>query len=540
MDASIFGLDAHMPGDWLEFVVLAVVLIAGAVLGARSVGAGFAAVNAGLGVLAFIIVGNVAIPAAITAACVAIAVAAARTGATTPRSGRAYAVEALLLLLGLLLYSVGRRLAVGDTAEANANTADVIAFERALGMFFEPDLQTLVLRSEFVTRSMNWAYSFAFLAIVGAILVWLWARDERNYRLLRDCMAISGLLAIPTMALLPVAPPRLYADSGMVDTIAMFGRDHAFVNEYAAIPSLHVGWMAVAGLALGRSIGGTRGRIIAVIAGPLMLVNVIATGNHFWLDGLIGAAYALGAAAVLVWLQAADRDVRGSISRGAGRVVGGASLTWTTLGDNRKALFSFLTLGGLLAYLLIAQRLTPGFTDYWGYLVGQVAVFLILLVVAEVVFAKEGGLSWFTHGIAVACAYADVLGTDGNLYAAIDEYDKLTHFAGVAAISAGFYDILRALYRRGDVKWQPTDRLMLSVAIAVAVGIAWEGYELIGDRVFNTARVGGRWDTGNDIVSDTLGAIVLATLLWWMETRSPEPASVAEHPMADVVEAPKV
>lgn len=285
--------------------------------------------------------------------------------------------------------------------------------------------------------------------------------------------------------------------------------------------------MAIAGFALGRSIGGRLGFLIALSFGPLMLVNVVATGNHFWVDGAVGSAFALGAAALLLWherLGMAGLAVRARAM--AASVVAAGQLTWATLGENRRALFSFLSLGALLAYLIVAQAVTPGFTDFWGYLVVQVGLFVVLLVGCEVFFAKEGGLSWITHTIAVACAYADVLGTDGNLYAAIDEYDKLTHFFGVAAIAAGLYDILRALYRRGTVRWQPNDRLMLSVAIAVAIGIAWEGYELIGDKVFNTTRVGGRWDTGNDIVSDSLGAIVFATLLWWMETRAPEPEAV--------------
>jgi hypothetical protein len=43
-------------------------------------------------------------------------------------------------------------------------------------------------------------------------------------------------------------------------------------------------------------------------------------------------------------------------------------------------------------------------------------------------------------------------------------------------------------------------------------------YEYFGDRLFDTGRVAGRWDTGNDIVSDSLGAIVVAMLLWAHET----------------------
>ena len=175
--------------------------------------------------------------------------------------------------------------------------------------------------------------------------------------------------------------------------------------------------------------------------------------------------------------------------------------------------------------MIVAQYLNPGFTDFWGYLTAQVAVFLILLLTAEIVFADQGGVSWITHGLAVVTAFADVLGTDGNLYARIDEYDKLTHFFGVAAITAGLYDILKAMVRRGWIVRPATDRLYLSIAVGVAIGIAWEVYELIGDKVFNTTRVGGRWDTGNDIFSDSLGAITVAVLLYFMEMRETQAES---------------
>jgi uncharacterized membrane protein YjdF len=122
-----------------------------------------------------------------------------------------------------------------------------------------------------------------------------------------------------------------------------------------------------------------------------------------------------------------------------------------------------------------------------------------------------------THMIVVVCCYADVLGTDGNLYANIDEYDKLTHFAGVAAITAGLYDGLRAMRHRGWLRWAPSERLSAAALAGFAAGVGWELYEFLGDRVFHTTRVQSTWDTGNDIVSDALGAITFGILLWMGE-----------------------
>jgi len=93
--------------------------------------------------------------------------------------------------------------------------------------------------------------------------------------------------------------------------------------------------------------------------------------------------------------------------------------------------------------------------------------------------------------IAIVCTYADVLGTDGNLYARIDEYDKFTHFMGTAAITAGAYDILHAIAVRRGSNRSAVDRLYLAAAIGIAVGIAWR-LRIPRDRVFQTTRTQGR------------------------------------------------
>lgn len=520
MGMLLAQLTLHAPVGTGEVLGLVCATAVTSLAGRRAVGEVWGVATAGLALVAFAIIGNIAIPLAAAAVALALLLRARSTAEIARRPGKPYAFQVLVVMGGLGAYTLARYVVEADAGPAVGNADGVINFERALGLYFEPHWQDLVLKSDTAVRAVNWMYSFGFLAVTAAALLWLWVADVERYRTLRNALGISALLAIPVIALYPLAPPRLAPEAGVIDTIAAFGREHAFANEYAAMPSLHVGWMAAAGVVLGQSVGGWRGRTLAVSMGPLMLLTVIATGNHYWIDGVIGAALTVGPA---LWLGA-DREA-GALARklsGAGELARGGwrlgGRTWSILGDNRRALFSLLALGGLLTYLVVAQRLTPGFTDYWGYLAAQVAVFLVLLVAGEVLFENEGGLSWLTHIVAAACAYADVLGTDGNLYAMIDEYDKVTHFAGVAAITSGLYDLLRAARVRGWVRWDPADRLMLAIASGVAIGIGWEVYEFVGDILFTTTRVGGRWDTGNDIFSDSLGAVSVALLLWAHET----------------------
>ena len=87
-------------------------------------------------------------------------------------------------------------------------------------------------------------------------MVWLVWRHRPQFLRLRDAMLVSGALGHGRCSSsYPVAPPRL-ADLGLVDTVTE--RSHAyrylqppaFVNQYAAMPSLHVGWDLLVGMAI--------------------------------------------------------------------------------------------------------------------------------------------------------------------------------------------------------------------------------------------------------------------------------------------------
>ncbi|MGI8925457.1 MAG: phosphatase PAP2 family protein [Tepidiformaceae bacterium] len=513
--ALLEATEFHGIGGPTEGVLLAGCLAVALSCLWRAAGPGFALLN-GLGAAAgFLLVGHVAIPLAVALMALLLW---RRPGEAGSRRLRfvPYFGEWLVVLAGLAAYTALRAQIESPPGPAMAHARDAIAFERGLHLYFEPRLQETVTNSEAVTRAFSGFYSFGFLAVIAAVLPWLYARDRANYRLFRNCLGISAGLAVVTIGLYPVAPPRLVAEAGLIDTVTALGREHAFANEYAAIPSLHVGWMALVGLVVGRSIGGRRGLALGLVPGPLMGLTVVVTGNHYWIDGAIGAAFTLVPAALLLHPRALPvRRLALRAARATGQAVGA---TAETVRYNRRVRWSMLALGGLLLYMFVARVLNPGFTTYWGYLVFQMAGTMMALLAGEVVFAGHGGVSWQTHFIAVVCSYLDTLGTDGHLYARIDEYDKLTHFMGVAAVTSGAYDCFRGLSRRGLGGWTAEGRLLGAVAVGIAVGVAWEVYEYIGDNVFDTARIGGMWDTSNDLVSDALGALTAGLVLWLVET----------------------
>ena len=67
----------------------------------------------------------------------------------------------------------------------------------------------------------------------------------------------------------------------------------AFVNQYAAVPSLHFGWNLLVGIAWASLGGHWIARLFGWLMPPAMLVSIVLTANHYLLDGLIGGAIAL-------------------------------------------------------------------------------------------------------------------------------------------------------------------------------------------------------------------------------------------------------
>ena len=70
-------------------------------------------------------------------------------------------------------------------------------------------------------------------------------------------------------------------------------KDVSLVNQFAAVPSMHQGFALIVGAGLCRLVGGRRGRAIKLALPVLMFISIVATGNHWFLDAVVGAAVAV-------------------------------------------------------------------------------------------------------------------------------------------------------------------------------------------------------------------------------------------------------
>lgn len=199
----------------------------------------------------------------------------------------------------LLVYQASRLLGGRDVAAAFDHARTVLHVEQVLRLPGEQSLQGLVLSLEPVVRAANGYYATAHLPVTISMLLWLLLARRDVYRRTRGAIIGGTAVALAVYLLLPVAPPRMLP--GFVDTAAAHGQSvygdagaSALANQYAALPSLHVGWavlVAIAGITAAR----TRWRWLWVVHPVATVAVVVVTANHYWLDAGAGAVLAVTA-----------------------------------------------------------------------------------------------------------------------------------------------------------------------------------------------------------------------------------------------------
>ncbi|AWZ09744.1 MULTISPECIES: phosphatase PAP2 family protein [unclassified Streptomyces] len=247
-----------------------------------------------------------------------------------------------LLLLGLVYgaYSGGRLLARGDVRLAVDHGLAILRLEELLGMDFERPLNRIFTHHAALGIPADFVYASLHYLVTPAVLVWLYRRRPQQYRFARSWLMISTLLGLIGFALVPTCPPRLLEGSyGFVDTMARYsgygwwgGEASAprglgsFTNQFAAMPSLHVGWALWCGILLWRLGRGPLVRALGAAYPAVTTVVVMGTANHYFLDAVAGAAVmGIGflAARSLPGGSAADTDLDSGFRRKSTIVSGG-------------------------------------------------------------------------------------------------------------------------------------------------------------------------------------------------------------------------
>jgi membrane-associated phospholipid phosphatase len=102
---------------------------------------------------------------------------------------------------------------------------------------------------------------------------------------------VSFCIAVIVFALYPLAPPRIMGGLlGFVDTIQLMGpsqysnsSEFFSYNRYAAMPSMHFAWALLISMAWA-STPYLWARVAAIVYQTLMVLAVVVTGNHYFMD----------------------------------------------------------------------------------------------------------------------------------------------------------------------------------------------------------------------------------------------------------------
>jgi hypothetical protein len=207
--------------------------------------------------------------------------------------GRQRAVrDAAPVAVVLALCPLVAAMASGPAAPVE-RASDLIGVERSLGMFFEPSVHAWYAARPRLMAMADLGYATVHLPVMLGVLTWVWIARPAAFQRARNTFVVTQLLLVVGYLLVPTAPPRMVPSLGYAHaSTGLTGLDRLAMSPYAAMPSGHA---AFAVLAAGIVVALSRSRLVRMLAAlyPVaVLLEIVGTGNHIWLDAAAGAAVA--------------------------------------------------------------------------------------------------------------------------------------------------------------------------------------------------------------------------------------------------------
>ncbi|MEX0786462.1 MAG: phosphatase PAP2 family protein [Dehalococcoidia bacterium] len=248
--------------------------------------------------------------------------------------------EVLIVVPAYFAYFLVRGFVEAREADAFHRAVDIIELEQTLGIFWEPGLQQHILRSDWIVNVANWTYIWGHWPVIVFAAIWLFMLHRESYPVYRNAFIISGAIGLIIFTMLPTAPPRFMDAWGFVDTVTERSQAYrvlqppAFVNQYAAMPSLHFGWNLLVGIAIVRNGTSPLVKAFGVVLPIVMFASIVVTANHYIIDGLAGGTLALLGLLMAIMLNQRLERIRSS--SGGLAFAGGPGMASSSLGERFK------------------------------------------------------------------------------------------------------------------------------------------------------------------------------------------------------------
>ncbi|MCL8010386.1 phosphatase PAP2 family protein [Streptomyces sp. AS02] len=230
----------------------------------------------------------------------------------TPRRPRLW-FEILLIAVSYWTYSLVRNAVPEQKAEALRNADWLWELEHHLGIAVEESINHTVNSVTWLIVGMNYYYATLHFIVTLAVLVWLYRSHPGRYAATRLVLFATTGVALVGYYLYPLAPPRLMTNGGFIDTVLVHdtwgsmasGDLKNMSNQYAAMPSMHIGWSVWSGLTIFALARVPWVRVLGLLYPTATLVVIVATANHFWLDAVGGLlCLAFGYTVARLWYGA--------------------------------------------------------------------------------------------------------------------------------------------------------------------------------------------------------------------------------------------
>ena len=230
--------------------------------------------------------------AVVAVLCVVIALVLRRLRPTRARLATLAGATELAILAALYsVWRLARVLPLDRTEGAIDRGRQINDLQHTLHIPSELSLQHFVLRYDWLARFSNYYYAIVHVPALIGFLVWLFVRHRDQYPRWRNALAIATAFCV-VIRFVRVAPPRFLPDLGYIDLASHYGLSlygpvgTGVSDQFAAMPSIHVAWAAVVSFGI-IAVSTNRWRWIFLLHLALTMIVVSATGNHWWLDGIV-------------------------------------------------------------------------------------------------------------------------------------------------------------------------------------------------------------------------------------------------------------
>ncbi|MFH8938380.1 phosphatase PAP2 family protein [Streptomyces griseosporeus] len=230
----------------------------------------------------------------------------------TPRAPRLW-FEILLIAVSYWTYSLVRNAVPEQRGQALRNADWIWQAEQHLGIAVERSVNHAANSVGWLIVGMNYYYATLHFVVTIGVLVWLYRSHPGRYAATRLALFATTAVALAGYYLYPLAPPRLMTGGHFIDTVLVHqtwgsmasGDLKHMSNQYAAMPSMHIGWSLWCGLTVVALARVPWVRVLGALYPVATLVVIVATANHFWLDAVGGAlCLAFGFTVARLWYGA--------------------------------------------------------------------------------------------------------------------------------------------------------------------------------------------------------------------------------------------